>query len=400
MLERKIKDAYYKLYRWIERQSFVGYDPYDALNTDISLLKKNKYFRLLFNYTNKFSPINLRKIFKIKKSKSNKALALMCSGLLRFPPNEKTYKIINKHVDYILSKSLISKYGYHCWNAHDFSLQMTSGYSEATTPDIIGTEACASSIFKQYQNNKSNTLLKTILFSVKDYFLNTLLVRKNGAIFFKYRPLALENDCIYNASLIGAKYISKINAFFNSKVGNDIIIDCYRYVVSKQNNDGSWHYGIDLRTNYQKKQIDFHQGYILDAIWEYLTIGDYDWELIQSYLKGIHFYFSKQFDSNGMSRYRYPRKYPVDIHNQAQGIITFSKAGRFDEKYLKFAKTIAVWTINNMQDDSGYFYYQKYPFMTNKIPYMRWGQAWMLYALSNFLHYSREGNKSSTQLNI
>ena len=44
------------------------------------------------------------------------------------------------------------------------------------------------------------------------------------------------------------------------------------------------------------------------------------------------------------------------------------------------------WTINNMFDHKeNFFPYQKWPFFTNKIQYMRWGQAWMLRALSTLL---------------
>ncbi len=38
-----------------------------------------------------------------------------------------------------------------------------------------------------------------------------------------------------------------------------------------------------------------------------------------------------------------------------------------------------------MQDPSGFFYYRKYPWFTNKIPFIRWGQAWMLLALSELV---------------
>jgi hypothetical protein len=56
-----------------------------------------------------------------------------------------------------------------------------------------------------------------------------------------------------------------------------------------------------------------------------------------------------------------------------------------DRNNLDFAKKIASWTINNMQDTSGYFYYQKWPLLINKIPYMRWSQAWMLLSLAHIL---------------
>jgi hypothetical protein len=35
-----------------------------------------------------------------------------------------------------------------------------------------------------------------------------------------------------------------------------------------------------------------------------------------------------------------------------------------------------------MQDDTGYFYYRKYPLITNKTPTLHWGQATMFAALA------------------
>jgi hypothetical protein len=51
------------------------------------------------------------------------------------------------------------------------------------------------------------------------------------------------------------------------------------------------------------------------------------------------------------------------------------------------ARKIAGWAIANMQDEKGYFYYQKGRWITNKIPYIRWSQAWMFYALSLLSQY-------------
>ena len=43
---------------------------------------------------------------------------------------------------------------------------------------------------------------------------------------------------------------------------------------------------------------------------------------------------------------------------------------------------VAEWTIENMQDETGYFYYRKYPLITNKTPTLHWGQATMFAALA------------------
>jgi hypothetical protein len=51
----------------------------------------------------------------------------------------------------------------------------------------------------------------------------------------------------------------------------------------------------------------------------------------------------------------------------------------------QLAEKVLLWTIKNMQDPSGYFYYQKKKWWSSRIPYMRWAQAWMFYAMSYYL---------------
>ena len=41
--------------------------------------------------------------------------------------------------------------------------------------------------------------------------------------------------------------------------------------------------------------------------------------------------------------------------------------------------------MTNMLDAQGFFYYQKRKNGTVKTPYMRWGQAWMAYALARLI---------------
>jgi hypothetical protein len=44
---------------------------------------------------------------------------------------------------------------------------------------------------------------------------------------------------------------------------------------------------------------------------------------------------------------------------------------------------VATWTIQHMQDSSGFFYYRRYSRgLVNKTPTLHWGQATMLCALA------------------
>jgi hypothetical protein len=58
---------------------------------------------------------------------------------------------------------------------------------------------------------------------------------------------------------------------------------------------------------------------------------------------------------------------------------------KLNPEYLNFSKIIANWTITEMQDKKGFFYYRKLKTYTNKISFMRWGQAWMFVALTELM---------------
>jgi len=47
---------------------------------------------------------------------------------------------------------------------------------------------------------------------------------------------------------------------------DNLINEAVLFVLSKQNNDGSWNYSYDIKNNTERKQIDFHQGFILTSL--------------------------------------------------------------------------------------------------------------------------------------
>lgn len=206
------------------------------------------------------------------------------------------------------------------------------------------------------------------------------ITRFENGVCLGYNPES--ENCCYNASLHAVYCLAVIDKLRSSKIHNQLIEDAINFVISKQKEDGVWYYSFNHRTESERKQIDFHQGFIIESIFDIKELLGYtfdSWE--NSITKGINYYRKEQFFDNGMSKWRLPKIYPVDIHNQSQGIITFSKLRSYHPSYFNFAKTIKEWTIENMQDKTGYFYYRKFRYYYNKIPYMRWSQSWMLLAL-------------------
>lgn len=370
-------------------QNYNGYDPYDGANSQYKWIRNNYYPRLLSTYLNKFNPVNLRPLLGIKPSRQNQGLGFIGRALL-FEP-EKYEKEINIIAGILVSESLINKYNYHCWDSHGFPIQMWDDYRKPNTTDIIGNEAIGR-FFLELCKHQPNDLYNDIYISVKDFFLKKYFIRNKGKSFFKYKPHTPSHQWCYNASAIAASYVVKVSETINKTSENIETEEACRSIVLQQKPEGEWWYSLNLNSGYEKPQIDFHQGFILDALLEYMEYTGFTDHFLKSYKKGLEFYHKKQFLPSGQGIYRYPKKWPVNIHNQAQGIITFTRAAKagFGDKYFDFARTIAEWTIKHMQGSDGHFYFLKYPWFTNKIPYIRWSDASMAYALAIFLDYEKQ----------
>jgi hypothetical protein len=210
--------------------------------------------------------------------------------------------------------------------------------------------------------------------------MDVLFTSREGVDFFRYKPITPPYACVYNASALAGAFVARVNARFGLPDEEEKVARAFAFLVSRQRPDGAWGYSVDLRTGVEKEQIDFHQGYVLDALLAYERAGGTG--VGGAYAQGLDFYRTHQFDAAGRGLYRYPRRWPVNIQNQAQGIVTLTRAAAFNPAHMTVADHIASWTIGHMRDRDGAFHYLRYPGFSNRIPYMRWSNASMAHALA------------------
>jgi hypothetical protein len=378
---------------WAERTGFAGYDPYDGLNTRMGALRATRQSRLVLVYLNKFSPVNLRPALAIRPHATPAGVAVASRALLRHDPDRFRARAEDS-LAFILAKSLRKGYGRHCWNGIDFPIQMGREYQTPDVPGVIGTAACAGLVLECWRAWPERDDLREVLLSVRRFLLEVLLQEHEGATFFRYKPISPRHSCTYNASAVAAGLVARINALCGEPEGEDAVAACFRYILQRQQAEGYWNYSIDLRTGVEKKQVDFHQGYVLEQLMGYLDDAGPNAAIERSCALGLRFYREQQFTPEGRALYRWPRAWPASISNQAQGIVTFSLAARFDAGHRAFARTVAEWTVRNMMDRTGWFYYLKYPFLTYRIPYFRWSQATMIEALQVYLAGGADESRS------
>lgn len=390
MIERVIK-SFNKLKKYCEQENFKGWDPYDGLNSKLfqaTPLKHSKFARLAWIQLFKRNPINLRPLFKVPKEYNPKGIGLFLtgycnlykiaeSGITDFGTQDEILEKIN-HLANLLIELQSEGYSGSCWG-YNFDWQNRVFFQPKHIPTVVVTSFCGESLFNAYEITENEEYLNTALSSC-DFITQDLNRTKiDGEDFiFSYSPK--DNSQVYNASLLGAKLLAKGYSYTENEEWLNLSKRATNTIVSKQGEDGSWIYG---EAKVQDWVDSFHTGFNLECIWKVMqNINTPDFQ--KSFEKGMQYYLDTFFLKSGKPKYYNNRTYPIDIHSPAQLIATLSTASLL-RNHRDLADKVLTWTIKNMQAQEGYFYYQLKKIISSKIPYIRWAQAWMFYALTEYL---------------
>jgi hypothetical protein len=385
-MSEEIRKSFDKLKAYCESESFKGYDPFDGLNSSvfqkIPFLAKNRIVRLLWIQAFKRSPINIRSLTGVKKEFNPKALGLFLSGYCNLYKKRPEKEYLDKIL--FFSSEILAlankEWSGACWG-YNFDWQARAFFQPKHTPTVVATTFISSSLLDAYEITGDEALLLKAR-SACDFVLKDLnrSYDSNGNFAFSYSPL--DKSIVFNASLLGSRLLARVYSFTKEQELLEASKKTVAYCCDYQRNDGSWSYG----THSFHQWIDnFHTGYNLECIADYSKFSG-DTQYDENVKTGFIYYINTFFTSEGISKYYNNSVYPIDIHAPAQLIITMARLDKFKEQSALIEKVLS-WTIKNMQAEQGYFYYQINKYFSSKIPYMRWAQAWMFYAMSEyFLH--------------
>jgi len=383
-MSEKIQNSLIKLTNYCLSEEFKGYDPYDGLNSTlfqaIPFISKNRIARLVWIQLFKRSPLNLRAITGIKKDYNPKALGLFLSGYCNLYTQDNKQEYLDKII--FFSNLLISlenkSFSGACWG-YNFDWQSKAFLQPKNMPTIVATTFIASALLDAYEITGETRLLN-ISRSACDFLIKDLNRNYdgNGNFAFSYSPL--DKTIVFNASLLGSRLLSRVYSFTQEIELLDLAQKSVTFCCDYQKNDGSWSYGT---LDFHQWIDSFHTGYNLECIADFMKYSGSS--IFEGQLaKGFDYYINTFFTDEGVAKYYSNSVYPIDIHSPAQLIITLAKLGKFNE-YKNLAEKVISWTIDNMQSDKGYFIYQINKYFSSRISYMRWAQAWMFYALSEYL---------------
>jgi len=384
-----------KLLKYCSKEDFAGYDPYDALNSpcfDTFSFADRRVFRLALTQALKRSPVNVRSLLKIPKTKNPKALALFLVAFLKLSKLEllREQSLIKQMIEQlVILRALDSPYW--CWG-YSFAWQTRTIVVPKGAPNLVCTTFVANALLDAFVQLDDATLLEMAT-SAGEYILKVLYYTEGDEIAAFSYPLPHLQTKIHNANFLGAALLARL--FYHT--GDDRMLEAAlrvaRYSASKQKNDGSWDYG---ESPSQQWIDNFHTGYNLSAL---RSVGRYGGtrEFDGHVAAGFKFYRSRFFREDGAVRYYHDRTYPIDIHCVAQSLLTLIEFEDLVPENADLIRTVYAWAIKHMWDESGFFYYRVLRTLTIRTSYMRWSQAWMLLALATLLeHEAKHARHSSS----
>jgi hypothetical protein len=402
-------------------QEWQGYDPYDGLNSPLVRLLPSqggagKLARMAWTQLVKRSPINFRPLVGIKKGLNPKGLALFARALLLFRdtlsigPNMRhladldvpggfglgqdlasaemagrAVRDFDDDLAYLMgSLSALRTPGYKeaCWG-YNFDWQSRAFFAAKGTPNVVCTVFAASAFLDRFERSGTEKDLAMAVSSCRFLLDRINRTERDKSFCFSYTPA--DHAEVHNVNLLAAELLARVYA----KTGDDEYADAATrstcYSVSRQRSDGSWIYG---ESRSQQWIDSFHTGFILISLKRLIEcLGVRHWN--PSLSAGYEFYSNNFFLADSAPKYYHDRFYPLDIHSAAVAVAALAELGDRWPDGLNRAEGVMRWAVETLQAPGGFFYYQARRFYRVKTSYIRWAQAWMLYAMGVYFARSR-----------
>lgn len=391
----KIRAAVNKLDIWIENNGWAGYDPYDV--------KENRMVRKITDWGNRFFlaevvreglfelflmfPKTTRRLLAVRPDINAKAMGLMANAYntLYTIYKENKYEVKCKDCISWLNNNYSKDFPGKGWG-YPFNWQAKE-LIPRNTPNGIVTTAVAAAYWNLYERTQDVKYLDVCKDSCR--FLVSLPIDhvSDNQICFSYTSVFVNH--IHNLNLFVAEMLIKVGREIGENKWITLGENAVNYTIEHQSDDGSFDYNgppdppKELRDNY-------HTAFVLRMLYSIWKITKND-KYYSSLKKCYNYYINNFFENRIIPKFTPDRLYRIDIHSSAEAINCLCELSPDFPDGVDIALNVALWTIDNLQDNRGYFYHGIFmsriirrPFIS-KIAHMRWGQAWMLLGLSNLL---------------
>ncbi|EJN57830.1 glycoside hydrolase family protein [Halogranum rubrum] len=369
---------------YARNRNYTGYDYFDGMSSRLlrALPVENKWLNLVVQEGIKRAPINVRPLFLVEKRQNFKGTALFAMANLTAYEftGDDLYLDEAKYLGDWLIENQCEGYSGFC-GGHRHAMQQLDERRPAETPNIIPTSYAVKALLRLAPHDERYA---EVARTAADFLVEDLRYTElDGGARIVYQPHYTGEFYTLNGGAIGARMLVDLYDYFGDEEYRERAAALLDYLATKQTDLGGWMYRDPASASHLSMD-NHHNGFIVESYLHYDEVtGENRYE--ETLSKAVPFYRDVLFDANGAPNWDEESSYPKDIHAVAQGILVFTKSGD-----TAFARRIIDWALANLYAGSGQFYYQKRRLYTKQFTLMRWCQAWMAYAVAEYLAATTE----------
>jgi hypothetical protein len=427
MMREELEAVYESARAWGRAHDYAGHDPFDALNSRLfqsTPFKRSRLARLAWTQILKRSPVNLRPLALVPRGRNSKGTALFALAALsrfRSTRDARHSREARELLDGLLAARVRSPGGFGAWG-YNFDWQGRAFYAPRGTATVVPTafavRALAEGVAALDASNeegaraaegKSGDEARRDADAAKyveaareacDFILRDLNRGDEGdeEVCFSYTPL--DRTRVFNASLLAGEALAQVGALTGERELTAHALRAASYVVRRQREDGSWAYGAD---SYQTWADNFHTAFVLTSLARIIKTCGAELEglvaknssvekksacadeMRRAVSRGYEFWRSSFFLADGWPKYYHRSAHPADAHSAGASLVACAELVDIEPDALELARRVARWSVRELFDRRGFFYYQKRRLYTVRAPFMRWSQGWMVYGLARLL---------------
>jgi len=379
---------------WLNRNGYYSYDQYDFWSTVYGKFAKGIYYKNHILGSPLVVPIFLLELFfphyrvlMVRKKRfpiSDAHFIMGYVNLFKITRNNEFLDEAKKISDELL-KTTIKGYSGYCWG-YPFDWQTNRGLRKKGTPLITTTPYCFEAFLILYDITKEQKYFD-VAQSISQFVLRDLneTVISDISSACSYTPF--DKSMVVNANAYRAFCLMEAYHRFGTDRLKESAIKNINFVLENQRSDGSWLYAVD---NDQDAFVDnFHTCFVLKNLYKanvYLKSN----KVKDAIIKGYNFYRKNLFTNNNV-----PKPYSVlkriqlvkiEMYDYTEAISLGVLLKNEIPEAFELAKKLAQNVHLDYQLPDGHFITRlNLVGLRNTVPYLRWPQAQMFYALTTLL---------------
>jgi hypothetical protein len=365
---------------YARERDYTGWDYFDGMSSRIRqwLPGENKWANIAVQEGIKRAPVNVRRLMLVEQRQSFKGTALfaLANEAAYDHHRDERYRCEADRLSNWLVENQTRGYAGFC-GGHQHATQGLHERLPAKHPGIVSTGYAVRALLAAATRDERYVAVAD---SALPFVFEDLNYQESGddARIDYHASAEAGETFVVNANAIGARLLLDLHDHRRRPRLEQRAERILDYVASQQTDLGGWMY-TDPPSASHLSMDSHHNGFILESFLRHRDVTGSD-RYAETLERGMAFYRETLFEESGAPNWDESSSYPRDIHAAAQGIVLFSAAGE-----TRFASRIIDWTLSELYAGDGRFYYQKRRFYTKRFTLMRWCQAWMAFALGQYL---------------